>query len=164
MAGFLGFLFLLVASVVFFKKAAGSVGFSGSTVAPEGAIVLYKGVGGFIEVVGESHCQPALRRARSNALNIDGRLMFWATIEPENDNPHDANAVAIKFENQKLGHLTKGDAKTFRAAYAEAISQNKPIVTRACLTGGTKGKPTIGLMLDCFIHTQKTYKSTGVTL
>lgn len=132
--------------------------------APSGAIVLYSGVGGFVEVVGESNYQPTLQVARSRAHEIDGRLKFWAIIEPENDNPHDPNAVVIKFGNEKVGYLSKANAKVFRASHADAISKNVPIAARAVLTGGTSGKPTIGVMLDFWLDTQKTYKTAPVRL
>lgn len=131
---------------------------------PNGAIVLYKGLGGFVEVVGESKFQLALKMARSNAFNDDGWLMFWAILEPENDNPHDENAIVIKYRGEKLGYLSRGDAKTFRASHAEAIAQNLPIAVRGYLTGGVKGKPTLGLMLSFYLDTEKTYKNTPVVL
>lgn len=165
MAVFLVFiLILLFASVWLVKRDADSLGGANDRFAPSGAIVLYSGVGGFVEVVGESNYQGGLQLARARAITIDGRLKFWATIEPENDNPHDENAVVVKFGNEKLGYLRRGDAKTFRASHAGAVSQKVPIAVRALLTGGTKGKPTIGVMLDFWLDTEKTYKSSPVSL
>lgn len=126
--------------------------------APKDAIVLYSGVGGFNEVVGESNYQPAIYRARSSATEIKGRLMFWATIEPEDSNEHDPNAVVIKHRGEKLGYLSRSDAKIFRKSHAEAISRNLPIVLRGIIIGGGKGKPTLGVMLDFYLGDQKTYK------
>ena len=157
-------LVLILTVPLLLNKGAGSFKISGVSLAPkvslapEDAIVLYKGVGGYVQAVGESNYQPALKMARSNAIKNDDHLMFWAIIEPENNNPHDENAVVIKYRGEKLGYLCKSDAKMFRASYAEAISRNLPMAARAALTGGVPGKPTIGLMLDCYIHEQKIYK------
>lgn len=163
--GFVLVLLVLGALVFLIIKGSGiKVDFGRTVLAPEGTIPLYKGVGEFVEVVGESHYQANLQMARSNAVKNDGRLMFWAVIEPENDNPHDANAVTIKFNGNKLGYLNKGDAKLFRSSHADAISRNQPIVARARLTGGTKGKPNIGVMLDFNLGTQKHNKTKRPSL
>jgi hypothetical protein len=164
---FVGLLFLLVKSLavsVSVEQTPGGGVFSGGRVAPEGALVVYGGVGGFIEVVGESHYQPALKRAYGQSVRVDGYPKFWAFLEAEDENPHDANAVKVKFNDETIGYLTKGDAKMFRNSHAEAISRNLPIACRACLTGGTKGKPTIGVMLDFRLETQKIYKKKNVPL
>ena len=144
-------------------SAAGGLSFD-RTLAPENALVLYKGAGGFVEVVGESNYQPALNRARSITADVDGRLMFWATIEPENDNEHDPSAVVIKHQGEKLGYLSRSDAKVFRTSHAEAISRNLPIAVRGIIIGGGRGKPTLGLMLDFYLGDQKIYKKKRPTL
>ena len=151
-------LVLILTVPLLLNKGAGSFKISGVSLAPEDAIVLYKGVGGYVQAVGESNYQPALKMARSNAIKNDEHLMFWAIIEPDNENPHDENAVVIKYRGEKLAYLCKSDAKMFRASYSEAISRNLPMAARAALTGGVPGKPTIGLMLDCYINEQKIYK------
>jgi len=51
---------------------------------------------GLLRVVGESHYQEHLRKAR--AASPEPEPVFWASLIPEPDNPHDPNAVKIVIE------------------------------------------------------------------
>ncbi|CAB4220275.1 HIRAN domain containing protein [uncultured Caudovirales phage] len=124
----------------------------------DNAISLYGGMGGFIEVVGESHYQQAIKRAQGSAKLSDGYERFMAGLEPEPTNPHDSNAVRVHFRGETLGYLTKADAKKFLRTHSGAIGENRPIVCEGLLTGGTKGKPTIGVMLSFLIEKEQRYK------
>ena len=51
---------------------------------------------------------------------------FIGKAIPENDNPHDKNAVAVyRYDGKHLGYLPKDDAKTFRKWY---LSKSAPCV------------------------------------
>ena len=98
------------------------------------------GGGGHMGVVGESHYQPALRQIQTSI----GRN-FTATLKPEPDSPHDANAVAICGPSgETLGYLRKRVA----AEYHDVLKQNGGLACSAKITGGTREKPTCGVVLD----------------
>ncbi len=95
---------------------------------------------GYLGAVGESHYQPALRRAARG-----GRLC-WATLLPEPDNPFDSNAVVVQIGGETVGYLTRSDARRYqRRLLALARGLDVP----AKLIGGEWGKPSFGVLLDC---------------
>lgn len=171
---FIIFVFFVALIVLAIVKAAGpfdmgthsSVGgsFSGNTAAPEGTIVLCGAGHDFVQIVGESHYQSALKTVKLQSVEIDGRLKFWAIIAPENDNPHDENAVVVKYGGQKLGYLSRDDAETFRDSHADVIGKNVPMAVRAILIGGTPGKPNMGVMLDFWLDAQELHETKPVYL
>lgn len=140
--------FLLLVGLYLYVR---SVSFEVPSV-PENAILLGGGIGGFITVVGESHYQTQLRRAKSCAERVADRdgyhLEFLSQLEPEPTNAFDCNAVRLLFGGQTVGYLTRADAVTFLQTHAEAIASKRPIFARTRIIGGTWEKPTIGLLLD----------------
>lgn len=125
---------------------------------PENAIRLRKGIGGFIEVVGESRFQEVCQRARAAAWPVGTSVEFWAGLEPEPTNPADSEAVRIHFDGHTLGYLTRAEARIFRQTHVEAISSGRPIFCLARPIGGSKDKPTIGIMLDFLLQEEKRLK------
>jgi hypothetical protein len=95
---------------------------------------------GYLSAVGESLYQPALRRvARS------GRVC-WATLISEPTNPFDANAVVVQIQNEVVGYLTRSDARRYQPRL-RALEQ--PLQVPAKLIGGTRDRPSFGVLLDC---------------
>ncbi len=125
---------------------------------PENAIRLGGGVGGFIEVVGESRYQEACQKARASGQTVGNYREFWAALEPEPTNPADSEAVRVHLDGQTLGYLTRGDARTFRKTHVEAISSGRPVFCHARPIGGSRDKPTIGIMLDFLLYEEKRLK------
>ncbi len=115
---------------------------------------------GFMRVVGESHCQPALQRMRGRCVpGAEGRPSFSVALVPEPENAHDEHAVAVMSEVGRVGYLPREDARRFgptlralsRAGYDGGTC-------RALLNGGTRDKPSFGITLciaypeDCEVH------------
>lgn len=93
--------------------------------------------------VGESNYQPALKAA----LKRDPPMRsVGVQLKQEPDNEHDPYAVRIcdKLTGDTLGYLKRRDAKQFHAAVA-ALRDTELL---AGLTGGFRGRPTIGLIFD----------------
>src|SRR3954449_10463112 len=72
---------------------------------------------GFVQVVGESHYQDALRTL-AGRIGSDG--VFTARLVPEPDNPHDPRAVAVCVDGDlaKIGHLARDVAKVYHSLVA----------------------------------------------
>ena len=87
---------------------------------------------GYLGAVGESQYQVALRRVART-----GRVC-WATLLPEPDNPFDLHAVAVQ-----IGGGEEPTAVDIQRALPE------PLQVPAKLIGGTWGKPSFGVLLDC---------------
>jgi hypothetical protein len=106
---------------------------------------------GFIAVHGESFHQEALRDLIAQRR---GRRhpVFTARLLAEPTNPVDPHAVAVLIDPVGIvGHLPKDTARRYCqlvAAHANGIT------CPAQLVGGTKAKPTIGVVLD-FIAVDK---------
>jgi len=103
---------------------------------------------GFLAVVGESHCQDALR-ATSEVCNetFEDRPSFTAALVPEPDNPYDSNAIAVWGPRGRLGYLSRDDALDYREVFEEIRRRGED--GGACgahLTGGDAGK-SFGVVL-----------------
>lgn len=73
--------------------------------------------GWFVEVVGEASYQVALAEAAEGAAHeYDGRPLVTATLEPEDDNPHDPNAVRVDVKRGTVGYLPRASAKEYRGS------------------------------------------------
>lgn len=75
-----------------------------------------KGRGNTYEIVGEAYHQPnllALTGGRKQEYGV--KLDVQARLQPEPENPHDPNAVAVIVKKKKVGYLSKEDAPTFTA-------------------------------------------------
>lgn len=85
------------------------------------------------EVVGESHYVKALARTfKSGNKQNKNRSYVVVTLNPENDNPYDKNAIAIVGEFGVLGYLSRDDAVLYRQTYGNlAHTTDAVIVTRS---------------------------------
>jgi len=91
------------------------------------------------EVSGESHhriqiwaCIPP-----EYAKQDKFRIYFIFTLEPEDDNEHDPNAVAVKLKGT-VGYIPKANAKKFRK-WAESQNITLPATCRGVIVGN-KGR------------------------
>jgi len=102
----------------------------------------------FVNVVGESHCQPALREldVLFQTIGLSERT-FVAKLVPEPNNPYDSNAVAVVTEgDSRIGYLSREVAKSYQK---HLLRQSAPVTCPAKLTGGAlEGKQSIGVVLD----------------
>lgn len=68
-----------------------------------------------LEVVDEPHYQENLWRLVSPRRRGDQvRCAVQASLVAEDDNPYDANAVAVWVQGLKVGHLSRDDARRYR--------------------------------------------------
>jgi hypothetical protein len=102
-----------------------------------------------IPIVGESHRQVALRRLAGDRRKRGLEVTFTAVLIPEPHNEYDPNAVRVN-ENggPQLGYLSRDDAAAYAAVFQALHQTGRFGACRAKLVGGTKGKPSIGVVLD----------------
>lgn len=100
---------------------------------------------GLLRVVGESHYQENLRKAR--AMSPDAEPVFGASLIPEPDNPYDPNAVKVAIDPfGTVGYLARESARRYGPLIAAAKST---AVRCPCkLTGGSGEKLFIGAVVD----------------
>jgi len=137
------------------SEAAGSVAASGAApdyFADKDAIMAtpadIQGHGGFnLEVVGESHYRIAIYANVPAEFRKRGtfRLYRLATLVEENDNEHDANAIAVKM-GATVGHLPRAAAKSYRK-WAEKNGIRNNATCRAVIVGRS-GASDYGIWLD----------------
>jgi hypothetical protein len=112
---------------------------------------LSHGGGGFnVSVVGESHHQHSLRDLLgANFRSPDEYVNFDAFLVPEPDNRYDPNAVAVCSADLKvLGYLSRSDAQRYGKVFRALRESQQVGRVRASLIGGTRKKPSIGVVLD----------------
>jgi hypothetical protein len=130
-----------------------------------GAIAVH--ASGLVEVVGESRRQDALRRVAARASgsaafldDLSGHALkiatnepngrwFRAVLSPEPGNPVDHNAIAVHADAVGMvGYLSRDDAIDYQPIF-DALKKRRCTVAScpAFLIGGTKDKPSYGVML-----------------
>ena len=95
-----------------------------------------------IKVVGTSHYERAIRKvAKTHPESTESgapRIPFTATLEPERNNPHDANAIAVHVGSRMVGHLSRADAKAYRPAL-ERLSRQGKVTAQGYIYAGFRG-------------------------
>jgi hypothetical protein len=89
-----------------------------------------------MQAVGESYNQAAIRsiaeaHPERGQLEDSAVCAVRATLIPETDNQHDANAVRVEIEGKKVGYLSRADAARYRSA-----SGPSPASIAALIVGG----------------------------
>jgi hypothetical protein len=91
-----------------------------------------------LQAVGESFYQDAPRaivdghpEPGGNYPDSGCECRVQATLVPEGDNPHDANAVRVEIQGRKVGHLSRADAVRYRR-----IFERNAIPIGALILGG----------------------------
>ena len=89
------------------------------------------------EVVGESFHADSFRLLMAGQ---QGTIFpCRAQLVPEANNPYDAQAVLVKIAKLPVGHLSRGDAAKYRAAYGDARRTVSGVIK-----GGTSADPGQG--------------------
>lgn len=103
-----------------------------------------------LEVVGESHYQPNLRRALNSAQRgSDGEWITQVIIHRERNNPHDENAVQVtSLDGRCLGYLSRERAVGYKRVLKTCGEAGLTVGCRARFAGGEGDKPSIGIWLD----------------
>ncbi|MBL8530566.1 MAG: hypothetical protein JNK94_02420 [Hyphomonadaceae bacterium] len=83
-----------------------------------------------VQVVGESRRQGVLAAAAARGGEVS------AVLRPEDDNPHDPNAVRVEIEGQLCGYLPRDTARLYRGNLAAAGDARLVVRCRARIAGG----------------------------
>jgi len=102
-----------------------------------------------VEVVGESHYQPAIRAACNWKPGTDTLFYCTAELVPEPTNPYDRNAIKVTINGVCVGHLSRQDAVTLGPAIRAAIKHQGSGVCRAVIAGHANGDTD---NLGVFLH------------
>ena len=96
-----------------------------------------------VEVVGESHYQPALRAAAGKG---EVRHRCNAELVMDDDNRYDKQAVSVWVDGRQVGHLSRSDARAYRK---KVELHGRDIVGKcpAVIVGGGDGR-SLGVWLD----------------
>lgn len=84
-----------------------------------------------LEVVGESHYQEALEEICGGRTEFGADKVRDAVLAPEDDNPYDKNAVAVRIQGKHVGYLGRSDARKYRAKIGK-----KQTACKAEISGG----------------------------
>lgn len=66
------------------------------------------------EVVGESHCQDALRRFAGDHGTASAETQCVAELHLDSLNAHDKSAVEVRVQGERVGFLSRNNARSFR--------------------------------------------------
>lgn len=102
-----------------------------------------------VNVVGESHYQPAIRAACGWKPDEDTLFECMAELVPEPTNPHDENAIMVKIDGRQVGYLSREDARELGPAIAAGIRQQGTGMCRAVIAGHADGDTD---NLGVFLH------------
>jgi hypothetical protein len=102
-----------------------------------------------VEVVGESHYQPAIRAACNWKPGTDTLFHCTAELVPEPTNPHDRNAIKVTINCACVGYLSRQDAVTLGPAIRAAIKHQGNGACRAVIAGHANGDTD---NLGVFLH------------
>lgn len=102
-----------------------------------------------VDVVGESHYQPAIRSACNWKPDTDTLFHCMAELIPEPANPHDRNAIKVTIDKSCVGYLSRQDAVTLGPAIREAIKRQGSGMCRAVIAGHANGDTD---NLGVFLH------------
>ena len=99
-------------------------------------------------VHGESYRQPTIAQTAKIARNEGGERVFRAILVPEPGNQYDSNAIAIYSDAGQVGYLPRDVAPEFGPVFEAIESQGcRAGVCTGVLTGGTRDKPSYGVVL-----------------
>jgi hypothetical protein len=117
--GSIALLFLVSVVVWYFIRRSRSR--SPSTTIPTNPVGSLQGPGTYeIEVVGESHYQPALTSICGGRSEKSVKKHVQATLVLEDENPHDSQAVRIDVNDKTVGYLPRHSACEYRIRLREA--------------------------------------------
>jgi len=88
-----------------------------------------------VQVVGESHYQPALRAICGSDRDEDIAYDCVAALVPEPTNPHDEHAVMVQIGGQHVGYLSRQDARSYREMIDSVMRNGKSLAARARIAG-----------------------------
>jgi hypothetical protein len=97
----------------------------------------WEGTGDYeFEVVGESNYQDLLTSLAGEHGIESAEVRYLATLELEDDNPHDSKAVAVKIKNQTVAYLSRQDARSYRRRLGQKQMSGANATCDAVVVGG----------------------------
>ena len=105
------------------------------------------GGGETLEVVGESYYQAHLWRLVGGFHEDRVRIAVRAVLDPEPDNPHDANAVRVLVDDGVVGYLSREDAASYLPGLQALMREREsPIALDGHVVGGGPRREGIGML------------------
>lgn len=98
-----------------------------------------------VSVVGTSHYQPALAEISGRRGDEEIRFETRATLVPEPDNPHDANAIAVHVANRLVGYLSRDENPRWQEVVKMLADHGHLAATEAMIAGRAPGGGTSNL-------------------
>jgi HIRAN domain len=103
-----------------------------------------------VNVVGESHYQPALQRITSRREWVETFYECVAVLVPEPTNPHDPHAVRIEVQGELVGYLSREDAARYVPYLRRLTEQRQLACCEAVIAGRGPGSETANM--GVFLH------------
>lgn len=100
------------------------------------------------QVVGESHYEVGLKRLLGTKAYTEEELFGDALLVLEDGNPHDPAAVAVQIQGEKVGHLSRKEARQFRAALVRDNIQGRAMYAVAARVYGGGPEGLFSVTLD----------------
>jgi hypothetical protein len=88
------------------------------------------------EVVGESNYQAVLRQLAGDHGSEPANAEHVAALTLDDENPHDAKAVAVKIGGRLVGYLSREDARSFRRRLSQRGLARQDTTCNAMIVGG----------------------------
>jgi collagen type III alpha len=98
-----------------------------------------------VSVVGTSHYQPALAEISGRIGDEEIRFETRATLVPEPDNPHDANAIAVHVANRRVGYLSRDENPRWQEIVKALTEHGHVAAAEAMIAGRGPGGGTSNL-------------------
>jgi hypothetical protein len=109
--------------------------------------ILVEGDGNSVEVVGESHYLAALKAITGRRGMERVRHPVTAALVREPENPHDEQAIAVWISGERVGYLSRSDAREYQEVLLVLGSQRKVLACNAEICG-REDTPNLGVWLD----------------
>lgn len=103
------------------------------------------------DIVGEQSYQGVLGQIAGPKTEDGVEFVCEAVVKPEPENPHDSNAVAVYIRGQKVGYLSRTEAKAWVAALSRNGLSGQPFLVDAMIVGGWRrpgSEGNYGVKLD----------------
>ncbi|NIA70342.1 hypothetical protein HBA54_17180 [Pelagibius litoralis] len=89
-----------------------------------------------VEAVGESKYQDTLEKICGGRTENGHRYKVDAYLYPEDDNPHDNQAILIVIDDEPVGYLDRATARSFRKAMAKIAPNGTIAKCPGMIVGG----------------------------
>ena len=90
-----------------------------------------------VDVVGESHHRASFEALLGSLAYTDDERFGDALLQLQDDNPHDAQAVAVYVDGRQVGHLSRQMARDFRKALQrDGFGQLRQVAVGCRIYGG----------------------------